>query len=135
MKPLITYVSLIASISRDSLDSLGSLRASDSLIPLWARLTYETHDPLVAHGALRSPVSYCALGSLRACVPLEALEALEASRACVPLEALEASLSRCSLRTLDPLGAREALRASLPCCTLRTLEPLRALEALGASLP
>ena len=90
---------LIASISHGSLDSLGSARALGPLIPLWARLTYETHDPLVAHGALRSPLSCRTLGSLRACVPLEALEA---------------SLSRCSLRTLKPLGAREALRTSVP---------------------
>ena len=96
-------MSLIASISRCSLDSLGSTRASESLIPLWARLTYETPDPLVAHGALRSPLSYYTLGSLRACVPLEALEA---------------SLSRCSLGSYGACVPLGALRASLPCYTL-----------------
>ena len=48
LKPLVALMSLIASISHCLLDSLGSLRALDSLIPLWARLTYETHDPLLA---------------------------------------------------------------------------------------
>ena len=91
-------MSLIASISRGSRDSLGSLRSLDALIPLWTRLTYETHDPLGAHGALRSSLSCRTLGSRGACVPLESLEAslpcctLGSYRARVPLEALEASL-------------------------------------------
>ena len=55
-------MSLIASISRCSLDPLGSTRALGPLIPLRTRLTYETPDPLVAHGALRSPLSYYTLG-------------------------------------------------------------------------
>ena len=105
MGPLITSMPLIASISRCSLDSLGSTRASDSLIPLWTRLTYETHDPLVAHDALRSALSCRTLGSLRACVPLEALEA---------------SPSRCSLGSYGACVPLEALRASLPCCTLES---------------
>ena len=61
--PLITYMPLIASISRCPLEPLRALRALDSLIPLWSCLTYETPDPLVAHDALRSPLSCYTLGS------------------------------------------------------------------------
>ena len=120
MKPLAARMSLIASISLCSLNSLGSTRASESLIPLRTRLTYETPDPLVAHGALRSPLSCYTLGSLRACVPLGALDA---------------SLSCCSLgshKACVPLGA---LRASLPCCTLGSYGACVPLQALEASLP
>ena len=111
---------LIASISHGSLDSLCSLRALDSLIPLRTRLTYETPDPLVASGALCPPLSYCTLGSLRACVPLEALEA---------------SLSRCSLGSHGACVPLCSLCSSLPCCTLGSWGACVPQEALRTPLP
>ena len=120
MKPLAARMSLIASISRCSLDPLGSTRASESLIPLRTRLTYETTDPLVAHGALCSPLSCYTLGSLRASVPLGALDA---------------SLSRCSLGSHGACVPLGALCASLPCCTLGSWGACVPQEALRTPLP
>ena len=119
MKPLAARMSLIASISRCSLDPLGSTRASESLISLRTRLTYETPVPLVASGALCPPLSYYTLGSLRACVPLGALEAslsrcsLGSPGACVPLGALRVPLS-----PVAPWGPTE------PVCPRKPWKPL-----------